>query len=89
MRETTCTSCGMQMKTTEDHPVGHADSEWCKYCATPTGKLQSFDDRLANFTQWSMKKDGLPHDEAVQKARHYMSQMPAWHNHPQLTGTRN
>ncbi|MGW0201856.1 zinc ribbon domain-containing protein [Nonomuraea sp. NPDC003201] len=41
-----CQSCGMPMRTADDHAPGHPDSTWCRMCAKPDGTLQDFDERF-------------------------------------------
>ena len=36
------------------------------------------DERLARFTQWSMRQDGLDYDAARKRAIEYMKAQPAW-----------
>ncbi len=33
MATQTCESCGMPMRTDEDHAPGHPGSTWCRYCS--------------------------------------------------------
>jgi len=79
----TCESCGMPMRTAEDHAPGHADGAICAYCA-PDGTLQPFEERFERMVQWSMRQDGKARPDAEAATRDYMRGMPAWRDHPAL-----
>ena len=79
-----CESCGMPMRTVEDHAPGHPDSTWCQHCSTVDGSLQPFEERFERMTQWAVRKDGLDRATAEAKTREYMRTMPAWRDHPAL-----
>ncbi len=81
---TACVSCGMPMETLEDHAQGRSDSAWCRYCSTPEGDLQAFDERFERMTQWMMRREGMERPAAETATRDYMRTMPAWRNHPAL-----
>ncbi len=74
----------MPMESAEDHAPGDEHSSHCKYCSKPDGSLQDFDERFERMVQWSLRKDGLPRDEAEKKTRAYMRTMPLWKDHPRL-----
>jgi hypothetical protein len=67
----TCESCGMTIET----------GRYCSYCTDSTGALQSFDERFERMVAWQARADL----EASTLA--YMSTMPAWRDHPRVTGT--
>ena len=46
--------------------------------ALPRGRSAAPEERLARFTQWTMRQEGLDHDVARVKALAYMNTMPAW-----------
>ena len=73
----TCESCGMPIET----------GRYCEYCTDENGELQSFDERFARMVEWEMRRrPGTERDEAEAATRAYMAQMPAWRDHPSLTG---
>jgi hypothetical protein len=72
-----CESCGMPLAGAEEHALADPSIPYCNYCA-PEGKLQSVDERLERFTQWTMRQDGLDYPAAKEKARAYLKTMPAW-----------
>jgi hypothetical protein len=76
MSEThTCQSCGMPIEA----------GPYCQYCADENGQIHSFDETVVRMSQF-MKREtpGVTDDKAVEMTLEYMSQMPAWRDHPQL-----
>ena len=84
MTTQSCESCGMPMRTADDHVPGHPSSTWCRHCATEDGSLQPFEERFERMTQWAVRKDGLDRAAAEAKTREYMRTLPAWRDHPAL-----
>jgi hypothetical protein len=84
MDDVTCISCGMPLKTIEDRPIGHPESEWCRYCSRPDGSLQEFSERFERMVQWEVKKKGRSRPEAEAATRVHMKTLPAWKDHPSL-----
>ncbi len=78
LHATTCESCGMPLAAAADHALADPTIPYCRFCTTPEGTLQSRDERLERFTQWSMRQDGLDYDEARKRAIAYMKTQPAW-----------
>src|SRR5207245_1314483 len=39
-----CISCGMPLRTDEDHAAGDPTKNYCKHCARPDGSLKSYDE---------------------------------------------
>jgi hypothetical protein len=74
-----CESCGMPLAGAHDHANTDPSSPYCNHCA-PGGRLQSVDESLERFTQWTMRQDGLDYEAAKDKARAYLKTMPAWKN---------
>ncbi len=73
-----CVACGMPMSTKEDHALSDTSKDYCKYCMTSDGAMQSYDEKLESFTKFIMKTQSLPQDEAQQTARQRMATLPAW-----------
>jgi hypothetical protein len=84
MSDATCISCGMPLRSIEDRPLGHPESDWCRHCALPDGRLQDFSERFERMVQWEMKQKGRARDQAEASTRTYMKSMPAWKDHPAL-----
>jgi hypothetical protein len=74
----TCISCGMPMSSPEDFPQGDVTRSYCRYCARPDGSMQSYDEKLASFTGFLEKTQGLDPSVAAATAREIMSGLPAW-----------
>ncbi|MDE3076179.1 MAG: hypothetical protein KGJ86_12195 [Chloroflexota bacterium] len=67
-----CDSCGMPLD------ASRGNSPYCQHCVDENGNLQSRDERLERFTQWTMHQEGLPREAAQTKAMEHMKTMPAW-----------
>ncbi len=76
----TCIACGMPMETVEDFAMSDSRKEYCCYCATPDGQMQSYEERLKNYSGWLMSTQGVTQTAALQQAKVIMSQLPAWKN---------
>lgn len=79
-----CISCGMPMRTVEEHAPGNPESAWCRYCSKPDGSLQDFDERFSRMVQWEMRQKGADRSKAEASTRAYMRTMAAWRDHPKL-----
>jgi hypothetical protein len=66
MTTQSCESCGMPMRTAEDHAPGHPGSTWCRLCSTEDGSLQPFEERFERMTQWA---SGTGLDRSGRRAR--------------------
>ncbi len=74
---TNCQSCGM--------PI--AFGSYCQFCVDENGDLQRFDERLKCMSQCMLDHEqATTPEEAEQKALAYMATMPAWRDHPRITG---
>jgi uncharacterized Zn finger protein (UPF0148 family) len=77
MTATTCESCGMPIET----------GRYCAYCTDENGELQSFDERFARMVGWQERRNPEQSKEEVEAATlAYMATMPAWRDHPKVTG---
>ncbi|HMK98432.1 MAG TPA: zinc ribbon domain-containing protein [Acidimicrobiales bacterium] len=73
----TCESCGMPIET----------GRYCSYCTDDAGELQSFDERFSRMVEWEMRRQpGADRSEVESATRAYMATMPAWRDHPRLSG---
>jgi len=74
----TCISCGMPMRTTEEHALGDVTKPFCKFCGGADGALKSYDDVLAGMSMFLQHTQGLSGDVARETAKTMMAKMPAW-----------
>ena len=74
---TTCESCGMPIES------GH----YCAYCTTVSGELQPFDERFERMVAWQARREPAASRSELEAATlKYMASMPAWRDHPRVTG---
>jgi len=73
-----CISCGMPMEVPEDFPKQDTSKDYCCYCSKPNGEMQSYDERLENYSGWLIKTQGLTKAAAISQSKIIMSQLPAW-----------
>ncbi len=70
-----CESCSMPIET----------GQYCQYCVTETGELQPFEQRFEKMVSWQMsQKPGQSRPDVERETLRFMSQMPAWKNHPKV-----
>lgn len=74
----TCISCGMPMRTAEEHALGDTSKSFCKFCGGPDGELRSYDDVLVGMTEFMRRTQGLDERVAREAAKGMMARMPAW-----------
>jgi hypothetical protein len=61
---------------------------YCQYCVDERGNLQPFEERFERMVQWQMRKEpAAPRADAETKTLAYMAKMPAWKNHPRVSGS--
>jgi hypothetical protein len=75
---TICIACGMPMESPEDHALGDPARPYCRYCARADGTMQSYAEKLANFTHWLVSTQGLDRTVANDQAVTILGQLPAW-----------
>lgn len=76
---TNCESCGM---TIESGP-------YCQYCVDESGELRSFEEQFERMVQFARRRDAdLTPADAEARTLEYMATMPAWRDHPRVTGKR-
>lgn len=69
-----CHSCSASL-----HEYGSSAEQYCSACTDREGQLRSRDDVERVLAGWmSVWQGGLPLEEALDRARRYMSAMPAW-----------
>jgi hypothetical protein len=72
-----CDSCGMPIET----------GRYCSYCTDSTGALQPFDERFERMVAWQARSQPEASRADLEAATlAYMSTMPAWRDHPRVTG---
>ena len=72
-----CESCGMPIEA----------GPYCVHCVDESGRLQDFETRFARVVAWTIEKDPtLDRAEAEKKAITFMAGMPAWCDHPRISG---
>jgi len=76
--EKACESCGMPMKTAEEHGGGDINKSYCKYCTGAEGKLKSREEVREGMIQFYVKSQGKPREEAEKSVGANMRKMPAW-----------
>ncbi len=77
----TCISCGMPLRSPEDHAKGDATKTYCKHCAREDGSMKSFDEVLAGMSMFLQTTQGVDADAAKNMARGMLAKMPAWTGH--------
>lgn len=77
MIKTQCHSCGMPIES----------GIYCTYCVDENGNLQAFEERFERMVQWVLQREpGVTRADAEQRTRTHMRTLPAWKNHPKLSG---
>jgi hypothetical protein len=78
--EMMCESCGMPMRSAEDHGGGRADNPYCMHCTDEAGNLKSYAEALAGMTAFARQMMGVSEEEALKFAKEGMAKLPAWKN---------
>jgi hypothetical protein len=73
-----CIACGMPMEDAADHAQGDPGKRYCRYCATPSGAMQSYEERLEKYSTWLMQSQGLSKTSAIKEAETILAGLPAW-----------
>lgn len=76
----TCYSCGMPLKTHEDHALSDIHQKYCSHCTDAQGKLKSFAEILSGTADYLVHSQGLNNEAAVGMAKEMLFQMPHWKN---------
>ncbi len=77
-----CISCGMPLRTKEDHAASDETKSYCRHCARPDGTMKSYDEALDGMSGFLVKTQGLDARVARETARAMMAKMPAWKSGP-------
>jgi hypothetical protein len=82
-----CESCGVNLKTQEDHGGKDIKNSWCKDCCTEDGKHKSKEEVKKHIIKDVIMGHEAPTvmgeriqepEEAAKLAEDYMKRMPAW-----------
>jgi hypothetical protein len=74
---THCESCSMPIES----------GRYCPHCVAEPGYLQDFDTRFERMVSWQQRRHpDQPRAEAEAATLAFMSRMPAWAQHPRVTG---
>jgi hypothetical protein len=74
---TRCESCSMPIES----------GRYCVHCTDERGELQDFDTRFAAMTGWQQRSHpDRPVAQIEAETLDFMATMPAWRNHPRVTG---
>ena len=72
-----CESCGMPLET----------GRYCTHCTTDSGRLQPFEERFARMVAWQERRNpDQSRADAEAATLAYLATMPAWRDHPRVTG---
>lgn len=70
-----CQSCTMAIES----------GDYCEYCVDSDGRLLPFEEFLTRASQFARRRDPeLSPEQAMEKTLQFMSQRPAWKDHPKL-----
>ncbi|MCA9658611.1 MAG: zinc ribbon domain-containing protein [Myxococcales bacterium] len=75
---TTCISCGMPLRSAEDHAKGDTSRPYCHHCAREDGSMKSYDEVLQGMTAFLANAQGLDQAVARTAAKGMMASLPAW-----------
>ncbi|MEU8825071.1 zinc ribbon domain-containing protein [Streptomyces sp. NPDC048636] len=73
-----CVSCGMPMRTPEEHAAADPTRDYCHHCAGEEGQMKSYDEVLAGYTGFLQHTQGLQEDVAREAATQLLRKQPAW-----------
>ena len=73
-----CVSCGMPMRTPQEHAAGEPSRDYCIHCARPDGSMKSYEEALTGMTGFLVKTQGFDQHAARKAAAGMMAEMPAW-----------
>ncbi len=74
----TCIACGMPMSAPADFAAGDVTRDYCRHCARPDGSMQSYSEKLASFSAFLTKTQGVDATAARATAKDIMARLPAW-----------
>lgn len=77
-----CISCGMPMRSAEEHGGGDPNAPHCHHCAAPDGSLKPYEEVRAGMAQFIVHSQGVDAEVAKTMAADMMAQLPAWKDRP-------
>jgi hypothetical protein len=75
-----CVSCGMPMRSTEEHAAADPSKDYCHHCAHEDGRMKSYEEVLTGFTGFLQHTQGLQDEAARDAATQMLIKQPAWSN---------
>lgn len=73
-----CISCGMPLRTAQDHALGDVSKTYCQHCAADDGSLKSYDQVLTGLTEFLKRTQGVDGAVAREVAAGMLAKNPAW-----------
>lgn len=73
-----CIACGMPMESPRDYPEEDTTKPYCRHCARPDGRMQSYEEKRENLTRFVVNTQGLEQTAARRVAETMMRDLPAW-----------
>jgi len=73
-----CISCGMPLRSADDHPNGDTSTSYCKHCARADGSMKGYDEVLVGMSMFLQQTQGVDPEIAKGMARDMLAKMPAW-----------
>jgi hypothetical protein len=73
-----CISCGMPLRTRQEHAGNDESKDYCVHCARPDASMKSYDEVLAGMTAFLVTTQGFDQEQAKKEAAGMMAGLPAW-----------
>jgi len=73
-----CIACGMPMETREQYAGGDTRNAYCIHCARPDGSMQSYAEKLANYSGWLISTQSIDPVVTREQAATILGRLPAW-----------
>lgn len=73
-----CISCGMPMRSADEHSGGVATRTWCTRCSREDGTLKPYREVLEGMTGFLERTQGLDPVAARALAGKMLAGLPAW-----------
>lgn len=75
---TSCASCGMPLRTAEDHAASDTNKDYCKHCADASGALKSYEQVHSGMVAFLIRTQGMTPSVADAMAREMLSKTRIW-----------
>lgn len=76
--ESICISCGMPLRTADDHCLSDPAKPFCRHCGTAAGELKSRSEVLDGLITFLTRTQDIDPQVARAAASEMMSKLPAW-----------